>query len=59
MLVKNVENPIEKLVCTETPCAKTVQGDTPRFDLIKRASPVPNIHNPNTRINIVEGFALQ
>jgi hypothetical protein len=45
-LTAKVEKPTVQPVCTETPCASTVHGLTPRPAAINIASPVPNNHSP-------------
>ena len=56
---KKVAHPILNPVCTDIPCAKTVQGETPALAEIRNASPVPNNQSPTTKIKIVEGLETQ
>ena len=58
ILTKKVAKPILKSKFLATPSAKTVQGVTPKFDTISKASPNPNSVNPKNRKNKVFGFGL-
>ena len=41
-----------------TPSANTVQGVTPKFDVMSKASPNPNNVNPKNKKNKVFGFGF-
>ena len=47
---KNVDSPIFKTVWTDIPSERTTQGELPRLETTKKASPIPNIVNPKKRI---------
>ena len=49
MLIMKVAIPTVIFVMFATPSAKTVQGVTPKFDIINKASPKPKKNNPKIR----------
>ena len=58
ILTKNVAKPILMLKFLATPSANTVQGVTPKFDVISKASPNPKSVNPKNKKNKVLGFGF-
>ena len=58
ILTKKVAKPILISKFLATPSAKTVQGVTPKFDTISKASPNPNRVNPKNRKNKVFGLGF-
>ena len=58
ILTKKVAKPILKSKFLATPSAKTVQGVTPKFDTISKASPNPNNVNPKNKKNNVLGLGF-
>ena len=58
ILIIKVAKPILILKFLATPSAKTVQGVTPNFDTISKASPNPNRDNPKNRKNKVFGLGF-
>ena len=57
--MKRVMIPIDKLTFREIPCAKTLQGEAPVKDTIKRPSPKPNKVKPKHKKRNVEIFGLK
>ena len=47
---KNVDSPIFKKVFIDIPSERTTQGELPRLEITKKASPIPNIVKPKKRI---------
>ena len=58
ILTRKVANPILILKFFATPSANTVQGVTPKFETISKASPNPNNVNPKIRKNKVFRLGL-
>ena len=52
-LTKKVAWPTDQSMLMAMPSARTVQGVLPTPAAIRKASPVPNIHNPNIKNNDV------
>ena len=57
-LTTNVAIPTVQSTCLDIPCARTVHGLTPIPASINIASPVPKIHNPETKAKIVDNLGL-
>jgi len=47
---RKVDAPIFSGVFSEIPSASTVQGELPKFVIIKNASPIPKIVNPKIKM---------
>jgi hypothetical protein len=47
---RKVDAPIFSGVLSDIPSASTVQGELPRFVIIKNASPIPKMVNPKIKI---------
>ena len=58
-LMMKVANPTVIFVMFATPSAKTVQGVTPKSDIINKASPKPKKNNPIIRKKNVLKFGLK
>ena len=58
ILTQKVAKPILISKFLAIPSAKTVQGVTPKFDTISKASPNPNSVNPKNRKNKVLGLGF-
>ena len=58
ILTKKVDKPILIPKFLAIPSAKTVQGVTPKFDTISKASPNPNNVNPKNKKNKVFGLGF-
>ena len=59
ILIKNVSIPILRLVCRESPWAKTLQGEAPVKETINNPSPKPNNIKPKQQKNNVKNLGLK
>ena len=59
MLTKKVTTPIEKPTFKEIPWARTLHGEAPVYETIKRPSPKPKIPNPIHKYTKVENLGLK
>ena len=57
--MKKVIIPIDKSICKDIPCAKTLQGDAPVSDTSNKPSPKPNKVKPKQRNKKVDSFGLK
>jgi len=57
-LTKKVACPMDQSMLMAMPSARTVQGVLPIPAAIRKASPVPKIHNPNIKNNDVTNFGF-
>ena len=58
-LIKKVIIPIDKLICSDIPCARTLQGEAPVRDTSNKPSPKPNKANPKHKNKNVDSFGLK
>src|SRR3954468_22825961 len=58
-LMAIVAVPMLSGVCLEMPCANTLQGELPRSEATRHASPAPKTHRPNSREVSLRGEARQ
>ena len=59
MLIKKVINPIDKFICKEMPCARTLQGEAPVRETNNKPSPKPNKVKPKHKKKNVENLGLK
>ena len=59
MLIKKVINPIDKFICKEMPCARTLQGEAPVRETNNKPSPKPNKPSLRHKKKKVEIFGFK
>ena len=52
-LIKKVIIPIDKSICNDIPCARTLQGEAPVSDTNNKPSPSPNKISPKHKNTII------
>ena len=58
-LIKKVIIPIDKSICNDIPCARTLQGEAPVSDTNNKPSPNPNNVSPKHKNKNVGIFGLK